>query len=107
MQWLMILRLKRPEMLTGGPTEDEMSHVGAHFMYWKDLTERGIALLVGRTQTTDPETMGLAVFQSSDEASARAIAEADPAVVNGVFAMELRPYFIALLGEPEPFRPTR
>jgi uncharacterized protein YciI len=105
MQWLMILRMTRPEMLTEGPTADEMSHIQAHFAYWKQLTEEGTAFLVGRTQTNDPETIGLAIFQAQDEDAAQAIAKADPAVVNGVFAMELRPYGVALLGNPEPFRP--
>jgi uncharacterized protein YciI len=80
--------------------------VGRHFAYWGQLCKEGTALVVGRTQTTGPETMGIAIFRATDAAAARKIAEADPAVVDGVFKMELQPYFVALLGDPEPFRPT-
>jgi uncharacterized protein YciI len=92
-------------MLTEGPTPEEISLIQAHFGYWEGLTEQGVALLVGRTQTTDPQTLGLAAFRARDRPAAQAFAEADPAVSGGVFEMELRPYMVALLGDPEPFRP--
>jgi uncharacterized protein YciI len=49
--------------------------------------------------------MGLAIFRAEDEAAAKTIAEADPAVLDGVFTMRLHPYAIALLGDPAAFRP--
>lgn len=105
MQWLFLIRPARPEMLTEGPTPEEIARVGDHFHYWKELTDKGHALVVGRMQTTDPDTLGLAIFRAPDESAARSIAEADPAVANGVFRMELKPYQVALLGDPGPFRP--
>jgi len=104
-QWLLVVRLTRPDMLTSGPTENEMNSVGRHFAYWQDLTEKGSALVVGRTQTTDPDTMGLAIFLSESEETASEIANQDPAVMDGVFTAKVFPYFVALLGDPEPFRP--
>ena len=92
-------------MLSSGPPEAELGSVGRHFQYWKGLVERGTALSVGRTQTSTPDTMGLAVFMAEDEAEASLICEADPAVMDGVFTMRLFPYFIALLGDPAPFQP--
>lgn len=105
MQWLFIVQPTRQEMLTSGPTQAEGEAVGRHFAYWKALTDDGTALVVGRTQTAGPDTMGIAIFRAPDEAAALAICEADPAVVAGVFTMRLHPYFVALLGDPEPFRP--
>lgn len=92
-------------MLLGEMTGDERRLIGEHFAYWKDLTAAGIVLLVGRTQTSGPETLGLAVFKSESEDEAKAIAENDPAVSGGVFVHRLDPYFVALLGDPTDFRP--
>lgn len=92
-------------MLLGDMTDAERMLIGEHFAYWKDLTETGVALLVGRTQTTDSNTLGLAVFKAATEDAAKAIAENDPAVKGGVFVQRLDPYFIALLGDPTDFRP--
>ena len=104
-QWLFVVRLTRPDMLTSGPTESEMQSVGNHFAYWKSLTQKGVALVVGRTQTTGADTMGLAIFQAADEAAALEIAALDPAVVDGVFSSNVYPYYVALLGDPTPFSP--
>jgi len=92
-------------MLTAGPTQAEGEAVGKHFEYWGGLVQNGTALVVGRTQTTGPETIGLAIYRTPDEESAREVADADPAVAAGVFTMRLYPYHVALLGDPEPFRP--
>ena len=104
-QWLFVSKLVRAEMLISGPTAEESAAVGLHFSYWKLLTEEGKALVVGRTQTTDPDTMGLAIFLAEDEFEALRIGEDDPAVKAGVFRMQIFPYYVALLGEPDPFRP--
>jgi uncharacterized protein YciI len=92
-------------MLVSGPSADELEAIRGHFSYWQNEVELGRALIVGRTQTTHPDTMGLAIFRAESEADAQRIAATDPAVVAGVFQMQLHPYHIALLGEPAPFRP--
>ena len=106
MQWLLILRPVRAEMLTNGPTPEEVRMITEHFSYWQRLVQEGVAFLVGRTQTTDPGTIGLAIFRAEDEEAAALIAQHDPAVAGGVFSFEVRPYAIALLGEPDSFRPS-
>ncbi|MBS1717973.1 MAG: hypothetical protein JSS72_09615 [Armatimonadetes bacterium] len=103
-QWLMQIRLARPEMLQTGPTPEEQELVGRHFAYWSDLAAQGVALVVGRTQVTE-NPIGLAIFQASSEEVAKKIVDGDPAV-GKVFISELAPYYVALLGDPEPFRPT-
>jgi uncharacterized protein len=95
--WLDTLRPTRLEMLTAGPTEREQKIVGAHFAYWQELARQGTALLVGRTQDAGAQTVGIAVFEAADEAAARALAQADRTVCEGVMTSTVQPYRIALL----------
>lgn len=100
-QFLLELGLNRPDMMLG-PTEDEMSLVVQHFEYWKKLSEAGKALVVGRTQDECPN--GYAIFLADNEEHAELIAENDPAV-GKVFNYVVRPYKVALLGDPASFQP--
>ncbi len=84
-------------MVTEGPTPEEAEIVSRHFAYLEGLTEKGVMLLVGRTQNADENTFGIAIFEAEDESAARAITEADPAVVGGVMQATLYPYKVALM----------
>jgi uncharacterized protein YciI len=107
MQWLYLIRVTRPAMLTEGPTPDEQKTVGEHFRYWQALGAQGVAALVGRTQTNGADTLGLAVFEAADEAAARAICEADPVIQRRVMRYELLPYRAAILGrDVQKFAPV-
>ena len=96
-QFLYVVKPARSNMLTTGLTEAEQQTVGAHFAYLQDLTQKGVVILVGRTQTTGPETMGLCIFEADDETAARHIMDNDPAVIGGVMTATLYPYRIALM----------
>jgi len=98
-QYIYIVHATRPEMLTAGPTPEEQEILGQHFMYLKDLAEKGPVLLVGRTQTTDESTFGLCIFEAASEEEARALMNGDPAVARGVMTAQLFPYQIAIKGE--------
>jgi uncharacterized protein YciI len=95
-QWLYYLKPARLGMLTEA-TPEEAETVSRHFAYVKDLTEKGIMILVGRTQNKDEATFGIAVFEAEDEATARQIMESDPAVMGGVMRATLYPYRVALM----------
>lgn len=95
-QWLYILRPTRPAMLTEGPTAAEQASVQRHVAYHVDLASRGIDIMVGRTQTNTPDTIGVSVFFAEDEAAARVIMLADPTVADGVMTGELFAYRIAM-----------
>lgn len=86
-------------MLTEGPTPEEERLVGEHFAYLKNLTEKGVVLLAGRTLNTDPSSFGIVIFKAGDEKEARKIFEEDPAVKAGVFKGDLFPYSVALVGK--------
>ncbi len=92
-QWLYRIVPSRPGM-PADPTPQEASLVSAHFDYLVGLAERGVLILAGRT--LDDETFGIVVFEAADEAAAREVAAADPAVAAGAFAMTLHPYRVAV-----------
>ncbi|CAN5565436.1 hypothetical protein BH10PSE7_BH10PSE7_30500 [soil metagenome] len=96
-QFLYRLTLVRPALLIEGPTADEARIIAEHFAYLKGLTEAGTMILAGRTQTTGPETFGLAILEAASDGEARAIMESDPAVSSGLMSAELFPYKIALM----------
>ena len=96
-QFLYVLKPTRLEMLTEGPTPEEAETVSRHFAYLKDLTEKGVMILVGRTQNRDESTIGLAIFEAEDESAARTIMENDPAVAGGVMRATLYSYKVALM----------
>ncbi len=87
----------RPEMLTQGPTSAEEETISQHFDYLKNLTDQGVAVLVGRTLTTDERTFGIVIFEATSEELAREIMNNDPAVKQGVMRAELYPFRIALM----------
>jgi uncharacterized protein len=96
-QFLYKIQPTRPEMLSEGPTERESAIVGQHFNYLKDLLEKGIVLLAGRTLNTDPSSFGIIIFEADSEKAAQVIVAGDPAVSQGVMQAELFPYRIALM----------
>ena len=99
MEFLYRIQPLRPEMFVEGPTSEESRRVSEHFEYLRELTERGVVILAGRTLNTDPTSFGIVIFRSDTEAAARVLMEADPAVAGGVFRAELFPYSVALMGE--------
>ena len=96
-QWLYQLKPARLEMLTDGPTPEEAETVSRHFAYLQDLTQKGVMILMGRTQNNDESTFGIAIFEAEDESAAQKIMENDPAVMGGVMKATLYPYKIALM----------
>jgi uncharacterized protein len=106
-QFLYIVRLARPALLTEGPDAEEQRVLGAHFAYVERLTDEGTMILVGRTQTTGPETFGLAIFEADSEEEARRIMEEDPAVAQGLMRAELYPYKVALMRRARSESPSR
>ena len=96
-QFLYFLKPTRLDMVAVGPTPEEAETVSRHFAYLKDLTEKGVMILVGRTQNSDESTFGIAIFEAEDESAARTIMENDPAVVGGVMSATLYPYKVALM----------
>jgi len=98
-QWLYRIQPKRKTMLRDGPTDREGKLIGEHFAYLKDLTEKDVVLLAGRTLNTDESSFGIVIYLAKDEMEAARIFAEDPAVKAGVFIGEVYPYSVALVGE--------
>ena len=83
-------------MLTEGTTPEEAEIIGEHFAYLQRLTREGVAILVGRTLTTDQDSMGIVIFAAHSDEEARVLMNADPAVSKGVMRAKLFPFRLAL-----------
>ncbi len=94
--FIYIIRPTRADMLASGPTALEEELIEKHFLYLQDLTDQGVALLVGRTLNTDATAFGSVIFQAESLSNAKNIVEADPAVKEGVMGAELFPYKIVM-----------
>ena len=92
----------RPELLTDGPTHEEMEHLGRHFAYLQELTEKGVIILAGRTLNTDPTSFGIVIFLADDDEHAMDIMNDDPAVSGEVMTAALFPYSVALMTKKRP-----
>jgi hypothetical protein len=99
-QFIYVIKPTRADMLEGGLTQAEEAVVQEHFAYLQDLTEEGVVVLAGRTDTTGPESFGIVVYEADDEETARGIMAADPAVAKRVMEAEFLPFRIALFGSP-------
>ncbi len=96
------VELTRPAMLSEGPTSDEAKAVEDHFLYLKDLVAEGVVFMAGRTHGAAERTFGICFFEADDETAARALMDADPAVVRGVMRAELFPFRAALWSDNKP-----
>jgi uncharacterized protein YciI len=64
-------------------TEAERKAMEEHGIYWKGLTDRGIAIVFGLV--LDPKgPWGVAIVEVADEADARVLGSNDPAVKAGL-----------------------
>ena len=57
---------------------------------------KGVAILAGRTLSTEQDNMGIVIFTAHADEEARALMDADPAVSKGVMSAKLFPFRIAL-----------
>ena len=96
-RYLYRIQPTRPAMLTDGPTDAESGLIKLHFKYLKSLTERGVALFVGRT--TDMSAFGIVVFEAESDEAAEAIMLADPAVAGDIMSGEWHPFRVVLHSE--------
>jgi uncharacterized protein YciI len=98
-EFLYRLQLIRGDLLRTGPTDSEQAVVTEHFAYLQNLNAQGVIILVGRTLTTDENTMGLTIFRAESEDAARQIMNGDPAVKKGLMTATLYPFKVSLQGK--------
>jgi uncharacterized protein len=76
-------------------TDDEREIFGRHAGYLADLHAAGTLILAG--PTLGEVNTGIHVFDAADEAAARALMDADPAIASGLCLGELRPIRVSFL----------
>ncbi len=80
-------------------TEKEKELIGIHFIYLKDLVERNILFLAGRS-VNEPMTekdFGIAILETKTKEEARNYMENDPAVKGKLMHAELFEFSLSLL----------
>ncbi len=80
---------------TESATPEESAVLERHFEYLKSQEANGRLILAGRTEDA---SFGIVVIQADSEKEARKIMDNDPAVNEGVFSGELKPFRLALEG---------
>ena len=71
-------------------TESERKVMGEHVAYWTALRDKGIAIVFG--PVLDPKGVwGVAVVETSDEATARSLLANDPVEKAGLGRIEIYP----------------
>jgi uncharacterized protein YciI len=100
--FLYTLHPTRVAMLTEGATADEQALAARHWVYSRELLSRGVIVFAGRTLTRDADSFASVVIRAESMEEARSIAEADPAVLGGVFSARLYPFQPMLMGSWPP-----
>lgn len=99
-QWLYVLKLVPRLHDDKAWTKADDATIGAHFAHLQKLTAERAVVLAGRTLEAGDRTMGLVILEAADEAAARALMLADPAVAGGIMTATLHPYAVALQRSP-------
>jgi uncharacterized protein YciI len=92
--FIYMLRPKRTEMLTNGPTAEEARVIKEHSRYLERLAEKGVVRLAGRSMNNDETTFELAIIRAADMAAAREVMERDPFVSSGLMIATLFPFHV-------------
>jgi uncharacterized protein YciI len=95
-QFIYVLRLVPRLYSDSNWTKEDNEALERHFTRFKEATKSGQLILAGRTKEPGDKTFGIAIFEASDEAAARAFMQADPAVAGGLMTAELHPFAVAL-----------
>jgi uncharacterized protein YciI len=98
MQFMYVLELVPHYRHTDNWTDDANRIVGEHFNYLKNLHEKGVMKLVGKTDydVSHNENRGYAIFEAENEEAAKVIMNNDPCLLKGVMTATLFPFRIAL-----------
>ncbi len=96
-RFIYLLKLVERLHTDAGWTKDDEETIGRHFRHLKAATEGGNVIVVGRTLEAGDKTFGLVIFEADNAEQAKKFAESDPAVVEGIMTVEVRPFALVLL----------
>ena len=103
-QYVVVLK-RGPKWLAGKPVGEQA--LGNHGRYLQEQMTKGALQLAGPFLD---DSGGLVLYNAKDEVEARAIAEHDPGVVDGILAVEsIRPFLLAFdaVSGKSPFNPAK
>lgn len=92
-QFLILLKPPRENFLET-ITEHEQSLATEHFYYYKELLNRKILFLAGRT---DDAIMGIGIMTAENKTEVAKFVNADPAIMGKMFTATIKEFSIALL----------
>lgn len=72
--------------------------ISDHFNYLKNLCEKGVVLMAGRTDVVleDPNNHGICIFEAESLEAAQTFTNNDPAIKTGIMIPEVYPFSLAL-----------
>jgi uncharacterized protein YciI len=86
------MKLETPRAtFPGDATEAEIATMHAHFAYWQALTVAGGPSVVFGPVSDPAAVFGMGVVETEDEAAARALADADPGIRDGLLRPSIFP----------------
>ncbi len=93
--WFIRLIPPRPTFAQDA-TPAEEAVMAQHFVYWKDLNEKGVCIFGG--PVLDPKgVFGILVVKAATEDEARALGEGDPSVKAGINKIEVAEIRVAFV----------
>jgi uncharacterized protein YciI len=93
--WLIRIIPPRPTF-DKDATPAEQALMDQHFVYWKDLNEKGVCIFGG--PVLDPKGVyGILVVRAVDEDGARALGEGDPSVKAGLIKIDVAEMRVAFV----------
>ncbi len=95
-QFVYVLRLVPRLYSDSNWTKEDKTVLERHFARFQEAAKSGQLILAGRTSEPGDKTFGVAIFEASDEATARKFMQADPAIAGGLMTAELHPFAVAL-----------
>lgn len=97
-QFIYILHLQPCYRKPENWTENTNEIIGRHFNYLKVLNEKGIAVLVGKSdyEIDNPENFGMCIFNAENHEAAKNLMNNDPCIVNEVMYAKLHPFRVVL-----------
>ncbi len=94
--WLYFVHPPRPDFVATIADDERSVMTGPHTDYLQSLFDDGRLVLAGPT-TGGSLDDGVTILEADDEAEARAVMAADPAITSGLMTGELRRIHVAFL----------
>jgi uncharacterized protein len=80
-------------------TEEEAAIMSQHFLYMKDLLDKGRLIVAGPEESGK---FGVSIFEADSLEHAKEIAANDPVVKNNIMSVEVYPYRVSFIRNPSP-----